>query len=908
MTATIDLGNRETRVELKTRVADGKPWRLVLVSQDPAIIQQASNYAGSVRAVSTVTYELAESVLEWFEQFMPWIPFSEELLQWRANLHVVKDTLERLSTAGKRYRMALDLPYADKLYNYQTIAVHWLLTARRGILADDPGLGKAQPLDAKVLTPTGWTTMGQLSIGSEIVDPDGGVANVESIFPQGENQVYQIEFTDGTSTECCLEHLWTVQTHADRRRGKFRTLSLRELLLNGLTRTEKNGNVRHTYHIPIAQATEYVSQAAGSIDAYLLGALIGNGHFSHSVLFSTNDPETLDRVKARLPKDVTAKYAGKYDYRITGESTNNSANSIQTSLRILGLADTRSNTKFIPAEYLRSSIHERKSLLAGLLDTDAECTTTGTVMYCTVSKQLAEDMRELVGSLGGFTTINSRYPTYTYDGDVKTGRLAYYINIRVPFNPFLLTRKASRWHAPYMTKSIRSVSATRRCLTQCIKVSSKRQLYVTDQWNVTHNTIQSLAAADATGARRILIVTVNETVQNQWADTLATWDLPGVVANVKGTADKRKKTFESEARWYILPASMLSKVVKGSALEKFLQSEWDVCIVDEAHMYQGHDSARTKNLMKVKAPYLFLLTGTPIWNRGDSLWSLLHILDRSRWSSRWQWLGKYFNIIESPFGRTIGHTRKEKYADLKQEIAEVMLRRTMIEIRADLPTAQMIEVPLAMPEELRVAYRAVKTAIYNFEPVHIGEKLVEITSRTQVLPISRSVLNNPSLLDLPVEADVKTARIVELATQLASTGQCLVFTWHTDYAERITALLNSAGISATSFHGKLSQETRAARLGEYKKGVFHVLVATLASIGVGVDLPQVAAAIFAETDWTPAIIEQAWRRIYRITSTTTKLIYFLYYTESVEELVYRVFNRKATFNEDLLTHAVFKGG
>ena len=78
------------------------------------------------------------------------------------------------------------------------------------ILAGRPSMGKAQPLDAKVLTASGWKKMGDLRLGDRLASIDGRPSMVSGLFPQGRKQIYRITFSDGRSTECCAEHLWRV--------------------------------------------------------------------------------------------------------------------------------------------------------------------------------------------------------------------------------------------------------------------------------------------------------------------------------------------------------------------------------------------------------------------------------------------------------------------------------------------------------------------------------------------------------------------------------------------------------------------------------------------------------------------------------------------------------------------------
>lgn len=77
-----------------------------------------------------------------------------------------------------------------------------------GILA----AGKEQPLDSQVLTPNGFMKMRDIKVGSKVVTPFDGIANVTAIFPQGIKDVYEFVLSDGRKCECGLEHLWTVFT------------------------------------------------------------------------------------------------------------------------------------------------------------------------------------------------------------------------------------------------------------------------------------------------------------------------------------------------------------------------------------------------------------------------------------------------------------------------------------------------------------------------------------------------------------------------------------------------------------------------------------------------------------------------------------------------------------------------
>src|SRR5207253_10359608 len=80
-------------------------------------------------------------------------------------------------------------------------------TKNNPVLIGEPGVGKAQPLDAKIKTPTGWTTMGAIRVGDLVTTPDGGSARVVAVFPQGKKQIYRVHFKDGRWADACGEQL-----------------------------------------------------------------------------------------------------------------------------------------------------------------------------------------------------------------------------------------------------------------------------------------------------------------------------------------------------------------------------------------------------------------------------------------------------------------------------------------------------------------------------------------------------------------------------------------------------------------------------------------------------------------------------------------------------------------------------
>ena len=166
------------------------------------------------------------------------------------------------------------------------------------IVAGRPSMGKAQPLDAKVLTPHGWKAMGDLEVGDAVASIDGGESIVTGVFPQGEREVFKVTFSDGRSTEACAEHLWRVHY---RDWPAPRVMSTAQIAC-------KLACIRYRGRLWTDMAVgEWGTSEALPIDPWILGALLGDGTFCGSRLaLSTAVDEMLVRLKERIaavPRD-----------------------------------------------------------------------------------------------------------------------------------------------------------------------------------------------------------------------------------------------------------------------------------------------------------------------------------------------------------------------------------------------------------------------------------------------------------------------------------------------------------------------------------------------------------------------------------------------------------------------------
>lgn len=360
------------------------------------------------------------------------------------------------------------------------------------------GTGKAQPLYCNILTPNGWKLMGDIKAGDKIITPENTVSEVIGVFPQGEKDIYKVTFSDGSYTFCCDEHLWSVKTSLSRdAKRNYEVLSLKQIKNNLITKNKKLN-----YSIPVVKEIEFDKKNL-KIDPYLMGLMLGDGCFRIGITYSCSKDDS--EIKNYIEQNVK-KYncrlgnfseKGNTDYfRISGY---HQENKILNSIKEYELLNTYSDTKFIPSDYLLSSIEDRKEILSGLLDSDGyidkRC---GSIYFYTTSSKLKDGVLELVNSLGGVAKVKTKIGKYKKEGIIKECKLCYIICISLNFNPFKLKRKFNLYKpkTKYIPiRYIKDIEYIGKDFAQCISIKDENHLYITDNYIVTHNTILALYAA-----------------------------------------------------------------------------------------------------------------------------------------------------------------------------------------------------------------------------------------------------------------------------------------------------------------------------------------------------------------------------------------------------------------------------
>lgn len=355
------------------------------------------------------------------------------------------------------------------------------------------GSGKAIINNANIPTPVGMKKLGDIKVGDKVFDRLGNETDVIGVFPQGELDCYEVEFSDGRKVYCNDEHLWTYITS----KGNFKTVPLKEMINKGV-RVDSGG---HRYYIPLCSPVKFTEKNL-SLHPYIMGYILGNGCLSEKAFtISSIDSDVIDKIKSLLNAKGIYHTEDNYSYSFYMQNKTGQISKFQTKevLKDFPTLVTKAGHKYIPDVYKYGSIEQRLELLRGLLDSDGSIDGKGRVSFCSTSKQLIEDVMDLCYSLG--FTAKERKEDYR---DKYTNGVCYSIQItcspKDKVNIFYCDRKKKK-ALEYLNNSkstlytrnrdcisIRNIKKIGKSEMTCILVDNPEHLFLANDYIVTHNT------------------------------------------------------------------------------------------------------------------------------------------------------------------------------------------------------------------------------------------------------------------------------------------------------------------------------------------------------------------------------------------------------------------------------------
>lgn len=483
-----------------------------------------------------------------------------------------------------------------------------------------------------------------------------------------------------------------------------------------------------------------------------------------------------------------------------------------------------------------------------------------------------------------------------------------------------------RVHRSRRGRQVSSVTPAGRGEAVCIEVDAADHLFLARDYIVTHNTRTTLAVAAMRDAKRTLIVcppvVLTNWNRNSAECLLATLGGKNPDGKIIEFRPGRKEPELPDSGVVIISDSLMTS-------RKHLQDAlvgWapDVMIVDEAHRAKTFHSARTQAILRVAAAsaYPIPATGTPLFQTPQELAPLLEMTGHL--TPVFGGLDEFHETycVQNKWGAFT--PRMKSLPDLRRMLDTfVWVRRTKDQVLKDLPKVSRGAIDLDIDlKEFNAAHREVVDKINDWldefddefgrlpDHNHVNKKgrsvdEIEEHARDKGLTYISKLRRAAGITKVPaaveyIKEHVYSTTEIDNRGRKTFTRPLLVWTHHTEVSEAMSEVIPNEVDDAAIIMGGISQNKRQRLIDEFQEGRIPVLVCQISAAGVGIDLTRSSDALFVETDWVPALVQQAEERIQGVNQKRPVMLSTMVAKGTLDDRIQRIQEDKAKVLDPIL--------
>lgn len=407
-------------------------------------------------------------------------------------------------------------------------------------------------------------------------------------------------------------------------------------------------------------------------------------------------------------------------------------------------------------------------------------------------------------------------------------------------------------------------------------------------------TVQTIYACRACQARRVLVICPN-TLKWTWEKEVEKWDPVKSTQVIDGNLKQRQEQYQKKVNFTIANFELLTyeRGTKGQRSRpwsedvKILEKiKWDVVIVDEASRVKNRKAQVTKATKKItkKVERVYFLTGTPLLNRVEELWSLMNILYPDVYTSYWRFVEEYCYVYFNGWGTQVGTGKPERMPELRRILDLFSLRRLKRDVLKTLPgvfPTRKVWIPLSGKQ--KKVYEEMATQMYtelsSEEKISAAVIIAQIT-RLKQIAIDYHLMSKEELQPL---SGAKVEVLLELLEE-SPNEKIVVFSQFAQVIERLALLCRQLKLPYAKLVGGTRGEDREKEVTRFQTDRHcRLFLCSMKAGGMGITLTSSHIAVFLDKFWSPAINNQARERLDRIGQTEKVTTIELLASKTIEE-------------------------
>lgn len=326
--------------------------------------------------------------------------------------------------------------------------------------------------------------------------------------------------------------------------------------------------------------------------------------------------------------------------------------------------------------------------------------------------------------------------------------------------------------------------------------------------------------------------------------------------------------------------------------ETFAKRDWSVVVLDEAQNIKNPGTDQTRAIRMLKTPARVVLSGTPVENRLEELWSLFEFANPGYLGSREDFRKEFALPVER-------YADRERMEILRRTIAPFLMRRLKSDksIAPDLPEKMIADIYCTLTGEQAALYQeTVNGVMQQIELAEGGERLGLVLKLITAL---KQIGNHPShyLKSASVSSALsgKSSRMIGILEKIIEAGdRCLVFTQYREMGEILRKMIaDETGVPPLFFHGGLNRKQRDQLVEDFQDGTGPgIMILSLKAGGTGLNLTRARHVLHYDLWWNPAVESQATDRAYRIGQKQSVMVHRFITLGTFEEKIDEMIRKK----------------
>jgi superfamily II DNA or RNA helicase len=410
-------------------------------------------------------------------------------------------------------------------------------------------------------------------------------------------------------------------------------------------------------------------------------------------------------------------------------------------------------------------------------------------------------------------------------------------------------------------------------------------------------TVQAIAAAELLARRRGIsrvLVVCPASLKSEWEEQIARFtERPA--RSVFGPRQARLAAYREPTFFNIVNYEQ----VLSDAAEINARLEPDLVVLDEAQRIKNWQTRTAREVKKLRSPYAFVLTGTPLENRIDELYSIVQYLDPELLGPLFRFNREFYVLDER--GRP---TDYQNLAKLRDRVAPVMLRRRKADVETELPGRTVTNYFVAMADEQRARYDeyAAKAARLLAQAQRRPLRPEEFEQLQKWLACMRMICDTPAILDPECRISPKLEELERVLADLLAEpdAKVIVFSEWERMLDMVRELAREMGLEAAWHTGSVPQHRRRAEINRFKQDPQCRLFLSTDSGSVGLNLQAASAVINVDLPWNPAKLEQRIARAWRKGQVRSVTVVNLVAEESIEHAMVHLLGAKQALADGVL--------